>query len=927
MRLKFRTGLTASGADRRRKIESLHNRKGKTMLEFTKFTATKPKILSKTFRLDSNSALVKEPGGALTEGVAERIKAQSMADVAALLNSLNPANALAYGIMAHDRARIVTQQTLRRIKQNGGDPIIARTREHFYYNSGRGLYMLDGDFPNEPMTGKEYLETLSRICPALGTAPMVIAASASTHIYQGDKCLKGSGGLRVLVAVKDARDIPRAGEVFFKRCILEGLGYIFISKSGAMLPRTIIDASVWQAERLDFVAGAHCEPPLEQRRPDAVALNPDAEPLDTCEALPDLTLAEEESFRNIVAELKTQAMPEAKERQEEWISERVQDGLSQIEPARHEAEGKRLREVYTQAAKHRRLMGDFSITLDTGQTIEVGKLLDDPDKYHARRCADPLEPDYGNDKRIGYINLRSAGRAYIHSHAHGGVRYTLHRARRTLRIVAGERVESVKRAIEALKINREHYLHGKEIVKVTERGEIVPRDQYDIQFDLDGIMRFETFDKRMNDYKATDCKANIASGVMAARAYVDLPKLVGVCTHPTMDPATDRVIDADGYDAETGLMVILKDVSAWEGLPHRPTWEMVRDAVQRLWRPFAKFPFDSAVSRGVWLNAIITSIVRALLPAAPGTGITAPTAGSGKSLLAKCIAAIIDVVPAMLPDASDNEEIRKRLLALLRQGKALIILDNIIGILDSAALCVLLTSEPYQDRILGASETIEVPTRTNLLITGNNLTLRGDLCRRVLKAEINPAMETPWKRAFDLDPVAYCKKHRLQMIRDALTILRAGIQKGPKMPDRTASFELWSDTVRRAVCMVRDYELLDVADPVESIDESYSMDPETAKLSALMASWWEKWGDKPVKVSEIISAATDRYESTGGGYDYVNPELQSAIAEIAGEGRGVNSRRLGRWIERNRERIVENMRIASAGASNGVRKWALRLSF
>ena len=195
-------------------------------------------------------------------------------------------------------------------------------------------------------------------------------------------------------------------------------------------------------------------------------------------------------------------------------------------------------------------------------------------------------------------------------------------------------------------------------------------------------------------------------------------------------------------------------------------------------------------------------------------------------------------------------------------------------------------------------------------------------------------METPWKRAFIVDPVQYCREHRMEMVRDALTVLRAGLQDGPKMEDRTASFEMWSDSVRRAICMVaennlmegiifNDRDLIDVADPIKSIDTAYEMDPETSKLAALISAWWEKWEGKSVKVSQIISEATDQ-SSWEDGQDYINPELQAACEEIAGQGWNINSRILGRWIEKNRERRIDEKRIVDAGRRQGVRQWRLR---
>lgn len=108
-----------------------------------------------------------------------------------------------------------------------------------------------------------------------------------------------------------------------------------------------------------------------------------------------------------------------------------------------------------------------------------------------------------------------------------------------------------------------------------------------------------------------------------------------------------------------------------------------------------------------------------------------------------------------------------------------------------------------------------------------------------------------------------------------------------------------------------------------SVDTAYEMDPETSKLTALISAWWEKWEDKPVKVAQIISEATDK-SSWEDGQDYINPELQAACDEIAGQGRNINRRMLGRWIEKNQDRRVDGKRIVAGGKNGGVRQWNIK---
>ena len=892
------------------------------------FTSQKP--LSKGFFLDSSGVLQKIGGGAMSRGACERLDFHDISELAQTLTTLRPVNAMAYGVSEHPKAKVVTKKELAKIKHNGGEPVIARTRDNFKWSAGRAFFMIDYD-PEKgtiPMTGDEFLKAVYSLCPEIKDAPHLVTPSASTFIYNGADCEKGPGGLHLLIDVTNGTDIPRAGETFFKRGCLAGFGFIFITKSGAMLPRCkLCDASVWQPERLDFNGPPTCNPPLEQRRPKARVLNADAEPLDTAQALKSLTFAEDAEFVKLKGAAIREARPESNRVKAQWIDDRVDAALSKEKPTEEDVEERtnQLRDTYVMAIQKQVLMGDFVLTHTSGQDVTVGEALDDPDKWHGERFHDPLEPDYGgNDSRIAWMNLRAAGRNFIFSHAHGGQRFTVVRARETIRLIDGERVSIVYAALEGMRVCGTHYTRGNEIVLTTKDGEITPRNRDGILFDLDSLFRFEKYNKTQELYLPTDCKFPIASGVLAAQGSWGLDELTGISTAPIIDPVSGRLIDSDGYDRQTGVMLILNDNSQWPGMPDEPTARDVERALDVIWTPFKDFPFDGPISRGVFLNGFLTACVRPLLPTAPGVCFDAPTAGSGKSLLAKCLSIIAGDNPAMLPDAGDPEEIRKRLLALLRQNKRVMVLDNVTGVLDSSALCAMLTAETYCDRVLGVSETIDVPTRTLLLITGNNVTIAGDLCRRVLTARIDPKVEMPWKRSFDLDPAEYCREHRLDMVAAGLTIIRAGIQNGPTMADRTASFELWSDTVRRAVCLVAQYGALDVADPVESIDTAYSMDPETGKLGALMDAWWEIWEDEPIKTATLVKfaqaektvvfqtnkeAEEDGAEEEGG---LLYPELAEAVDAIAGNGRSINKQKLGQWIGKNKARLVDGFRIIEA---------------
>jgi hypothetical protein len=916
--------VTPMGAEPNNKLITARSQSSTMQAQLTLITVTKPKRLSKAFKLDSKGLLTKIQGGQLVEGEARKIAIVGPREMASLLETMTPGQALIYGITDHDLTRVVTQDALGSSLRNAERPVVSRTRKYFRWPDGAGILMFDYD-PREgcePLSADGFRSSIYAICPEIEGAPHVVAASASSFIFNDEIVLRGAAGWRMLVIVEDGRGIPRAGAAFFARCWLNGQGYIGVSKAGSLLERALVDASVWQPERLDFCGGAHCFPPLKQKRPKPQFFNPDADPLDTRTSLRSLTLQEEAQKKRIVLKARKIAEPAAEKKREIWLQSRISDALEGVPEAERGGLENALHEVYTQAVKTQVLLSGFVLQPESGGTVSVGEILDDPEKWHGKRFADPLEPEYHLDSRIAVANLHAAGRPYIYSHAHGGRRFTLHRARETILIVKGQRVAVVERALELMRLNGRHFVRGGEIVLMSSDGEVYPRDAQGLCFDLDGMVRFETINAR-GELVSLDCPSSVAIGVSVNQEGWRLPILDGVATAPLIEPHTGRIIDRDGYDPETRIMLILNDLSRWSGIPENPGVLDVDDAINTLWTPFENFPFVGPVDRGVMLAAILTAVIRPLLKTAPAFAFDAPVPASGKTLLARCLSELAgDSPPTVFPIAEKEDEIRKRLLAILRSNRRIVVVDNAIREVESAALCAFLTNEVYGDRLLGESLDLRFPTRALFIFTGNNLALRGDLCRRVLTARIDPKMEQPWTRCFDLDPAQYCRENRLEMVAAALTILRAGIQKGPGLPERTGSFEVWSDTVRRAVMFCKEHRVMDLEDPVQSINVALAGDSTTQNLKGLLAAWYAEWGSARLTVSELLKTAARKADRE----DDADGTLISILKEIApARGGGVNNRSLGRWLDQNRDRIMDQLFLCSAGKGHaGGRAWQVR---
>ena len=103
-----------------------------------------------------------------------------------------------------------------------------------------------------------------------------------------------------------------------------------------------------------------------------------------------------------------------------------------------------------------------------------------------------------------------------------------------------------------------------------------------------------------------------------------------------------------------------------------------------------------------------------------------------------------------------------------------------------------LTSGKFTDRVLGKLESISVPIRAIMLMTGNNLSLADDMVYRVLFCKIDPRTERPFVSQFHLDTLVYVESNRQSMIMAALTIVRGFLTSSAnRVHGRMASFELW----------------------------------------------------------------------------------------------------------------------------------------
>ena len=299
------------------------------------------------------------------------------------------------------------------------------------------------------------------------------------------------------------------------------------------------------------------------------------------------------------------------------------------------------------------------------------------------------------------------------------------------------------------------------------------------------------------DERVVDCPARIAATYLSRTGSWRLPVLAGIISAPIMRE-DGTVLSRPGYDADTGLLFVSHE--EWPTVPERPTRADAQAALKILLAPFEEFPFVAREDVAVHVAGILTAIQRRLLGPCPIFGYTAPAPRSGKSLLAESTAIIATGRPAPATTISgEREEVRKAITSALREGQSVINLDNISAPLSSPELCIALTQQEYQDRVLGESRMLRLPTNTFWTTTGNNLRFRGDLSCRALLCRIDAGMESPENRTFSRPQLPeFLKNNRRELVISALTILRAYQVAGRPTQNIPAwgGFDDWSARIR-----------------------------------------------------------------------------------------------------------------------------------
>lgn len=416
---------------------------------------------------------------------------------------------------------------------------------------------------------------------------------------------------------------------------------------------------------------------------------------------------------------------------------------------------------------------------------------------------------------------------------------------------------------------------------------------------LTRVARWQRWDARAGCYVPADVPVDVAQALLARSGeWRKIPPLRGFVEAPTLRD-DGSVFDAPGYDKASQLFFVGSRPSGYS--TPCETREHARDALEKLQAAFYDLPFVDDQDKTAAYAAVLTALVRRVLPSAPLVGITAPAPGTGKSLLADAISIIATGRrAAVLGLGKDDIEGDKRLTSALLAGDAVIAIDNVERPMFGDLICQALTQPNIRIRPLGSGYLISTPTNICMLVTANNLDVRGDLRRRVMLVRLDARVERPELRRFTVDFLQEIARQRGELVQAALTIVRAYLASGDAQSDLPTfgGFEHWSRWCREPLTW------LGLPDPLLASEILRAQDPDLVIQQQFFAAWFRVFEDGPVTAAHVV-AASDPQINSG------NDDLRSALDTVCAE--RIAPRRLTSWLRRHQGRMMDGMRLESCG--------------
>lgn len=250
------------------------------------------------------------------------------------------------------------------------------------------------------------------------------------------------------------------------------------------------------------------------------------------------------------------------------------------------------------------------------------------------------------------------------------------------------------------------------------------------------------------------CKmpTHVADDMLAQAPWEDLPPLVRMIHSPVILPDA-RVLDRTGYDADTGLYLVLAPGFQLPPMPDDPTEDDMMSAYRLLDSYSDEFIFASPADRANALVMQTSHLMRSFIgeqALLPLFALDAPMRATGKTTLGQtCGWLALGTEPMVAGQITRDEEWGKQIASTLLHETEILMFDNLDVPLSDPTLAALLTTEGiWGGRLLGGNNLVNARNKTTFIVTGNNLEVGPDLQRRTVYIRMDANMADPSRRQF-----------------------------------------------------------------------------------------------------------------------------------------------------------------------------------
>ena len=438
---------------------------------------------------------------------------------------------------------------------------------------------------------------------------------------------------------------------------------------------------------------------------------------------------------------------------------------------------------------------------------------------------------------------------------------------------------------------------------------IVTHDRATLRDRLGLVARLYKYSKKTDGWYRVDAPAEILDALLSRGINSRLKPLRTLATTPYLSPLNELVVE-EGYDPKSKIHLAYAGCMPAKTTTHKSKKAAI-DSLTYLKDLVSDFPFKSEIDESVALACLMAATDRVNLDNIPLTAFNAPTAGTGKSLLVDVMGVVSSGKPvSVLAQGKDEAEMEKRLHSAILRGDTLINIDNIEQPLGGDVLCQILTQPVLRIRPLGVSKLLDVEKSCQIVATGNNLELSGDVVRRSLVCNLDARVERPELRTFKYDARKRALDQRHDIVGHVLTIIRSYLLHGAhEGPSALGSFERWSSRIRNPLIW------LGIADPRISQEQIRQSDTRLEAQTGLLKNLHLCFPDVPFKAREILSLPMQKYQAS------LIEHLNTLGCYTKGT---LDITRVGRILKKMDGRILAGLLLQQAGRSGGTVTWVVR---